>query len=371
MSAERDREAGAKRQTTRLGEASAPLANQGDKNKRKKNKGEQSAAAPRPTTLAPPADVAPSPKPQAPAAGAEFDALAENLAKLVDHGRKALAAAIGGMDAGEARSEFANNVADAAKTLGVVAERWLAKPEQAAAAQADLARGLTDIWSQTLRRFSGEDAAPIVAVDPADKRFSAPQWHESPFFDWLRQSYLLTSRWAADAVATTEGLDPQTRAKAAFYTRLVASALSPSNFVATNPELLRATFDAKGANLVRGMKMLAEDLSAGGGRLKIRQSDESKFELGVDMANTPGKVIWRNEVMELIQYAPATAEVFARPLLIIPPWINKFYVLDLNVEKSFVRWATAQGLTVFIVSWVKKEKKQSEKGFEGYMREGV
>jgi polyhydroxyalkanoate synthase len=304
-------------------------------------------------------------------AGHDYDAMAENLAKLVDHSRKALAAALGGIDPGEARSELANSVADATRTLGAVVESWLAKPERAAMAQATLTQGLADIWSQTLRRYSGEDAAPVVPVDPSDKRFTAPEWSQNPYFDFLRQSYTLASRWAGEAVEKTDGVDPQTRAKAAFYVRLIASALSPSNFVPTNPELLRATLDAKGENLVRGMKMLAEDLSAGGGMLKIRQSDESKFALGVDMANTPGKVIFRNEVMELIQYAPVTEETYARPLLIIPPWINKFYVLDLNAEKSFVRWAVAQGLTVFIVSWVNPDESQSEKGFEAYMREGV
>jgi polyhydroxyalkanoate synthase subunit PhaC len=301
----------------------------------------------------------------------EYDAMAENLAKLVDYGRQALATAIGGIDAGEARSELASSVADATSALGAILEAWLAKPERSAAAQASLIQGLSDIWSQTLRRYSGEDAAPVVPIDPSDKRFTAPEWRESPYFDWLRQSYTLATRWAGDAIEKTEDVDPHTRAKAAFYARLIASALSPSNFVPTNPELLRATLDAKGENLVRGMKMLAEDLSAGGGMLKIRQSDESKFTLGVDMANTPGKVVLRTEVMELIQYAPVTEETYARPLLIIPPWINKFYVLDLNKEKSFVRWAVSQGLMVFIVSWVNPDETQAEKGFEAYMHEGI
>jgi len=332
--------------------------------------GAATAAAARAISLAPPpAAAAPLPV-EFRGPGVEFNVMAENMAKLVDQGRKALAAAIGGIDPGEARSELANSVADATKTLGVVAERWMAKPERAAAAQADLVSGLTEIWRQTLRRFSGEDAPPVVPPDPSDKRFAAPEWRENPFFDWLRQSYTLTSRWAGDVVEKTEGVDPQTRAKAAFYTRLIASAVSPSNFVPTNPELLRATIDAKGENLVRGLQMLAEDISAGGGMLKIRQSDEGKFQLGVDMANTPGKVILRNEVMELIQYAPATKQVYARPLLIVPPWINKFYVLDLNPEKSFVRWAVAQGITVFIISWVNPDESKAEKGFDEYMREG-
>jgi polyhydroxyalkanoate synthase len=341
---------------------------------------EPEAAAPQPAAPEPEAAAPKSrePAPRAAAEGAppvssahDFEIIAENLARLVDQGRKALAAAIGGMEPGDTRSELASNVADATKTLGAVAERWFAKPEVAVAAQADLLTGLSEIWTQTLRRFSGADLPPVVPPDPSDKRFAAPEWRDNPFFDCLRQSYALTTRWADQAVERTEGLDPQTKSKAAFYTRLIASALSPSNFVATNPELLRATLDARGENLVRGMKMLTEDLSAGRGMLKLRQSDESKFELGVDMANTPGKVIFRTEVMELIQYAPSTPTVYQRPLLIVPPWINKFYVLDLNREKSFVRWATAQGLTVFVISWVNPDESQAEKGFEAYMKEGV
>ena len=303
--------------------------------------------------------------------GVEFGALAENMAELVDQGRKALAVALGGVDAEETRSELAASVADATKALGVVAEYWISKPERAAIEQAQLYRGLADIWQQTLMRYSGEATPPVVEADPADKRFSSPEWQENPFFDWLRQSYLYTSRWAGELIDKTEGLDSQTRVKAAFYTRLISSAVSPSNFVPTNPELLRATVEAKGENLVRGFKMLVEDISAGHGILKIRQTDEDKFVLGVNMANTPGKVIWRNDVMELIQYAPTTAEVYARPLLITPPWINKFYVLDLNKEKSFVRWAVEQGLTVFIISWINPDESKAEKGFEAYMHEGI
>lgn len=306
-----------------------------------------------------------------PLTAVDFEVMAENMAQLVDQGRKALAAAIGNAEAGGPRSELAANVADATKTLGVVAEYWLAKPEKAAVAQAELYGGLSEIWRQTMRRYIGEDVPPVVAPEPGDKRFDSPEWEQNPFFDWLRQSYLYASRWAGDMVERAEGVDPHTRAKAAFYTRLISSAVSPSNFVPTNPELLRATIENRGENLIRGMKMFAEDINAGGGMLKIRQSDDTKFRLGVDLATTPGKVIWRNDVMELIQYAPTTEEVYARPLLITPPWINKFYVLDLNPEKSFVRWAVNQGFTVFIVSWINPDESKAEKGFEAYMHEGV
>ncbi|MGJ0508725.1 MAG: PHA/PHB synthase family protein [Methylocystis sp.] len=346
------------------------------------------AAAPAVSVVERPAEAAPKPAP-APRAGrkraspvaappiptpltaVDFEVMAENMAQLVDQGRKALAAAIGNAEAGGPRSELAANVADATKTLGVVAEYWLAKPERAAIAQAELYAGLSEIWRQTMRRYTGEDVPPIVAPEPGDKRFESPEWEQNPFFDWLRQSYLHTSRWAGDMVEKAEGLDPHTRAKAAFYTRLISSAVSPSNFVPTNPELLRATIENKGENLIRGMTMLAEDISAGHGMLKIRQSDDTKFRLGVDLATTPGKVVWRNDVMELIQYEPTTETVYKRPLLITPPWINKFYVLDLNPEKSFVRWAVEQGFTVFIISWVNPDESKSEKGFEAYMHEGV
>jgi len=314
--------------------------------------------------------LATSPLPT-PLTAVDFEMMAENMAKLVDEGRKALAAALGNVDAGGPRSELAANVADATKTLGVVAEYWMAKPERAAVAQAELYGGLSEIWRQTMRRYTGEDVPPVVRPEPGDKRFDSPEWAQNPFFDWLRQSYLYASRWAGEMVDKTEGLDPHTRAKAAFYMRLIASAVSPSNFVPTNPELLRATIENKGENLIRGMQMFAEDISAGGGVLKIRQSDDTKFQLGVDLGATPGKVVWRNDVMELIQYAPTTEEVYKRPLLITPPWINKFYVLDLNPEKSFVRWAVEQGFTVFIISWINPDESKAEKGFEAYMHEGV
>jgi polyhydroxyalkanoate synthase len=172
-------------------------------------------------------------------------------------------------------------------------------------------------------------------------------------------------------VEGAEGLDEHTKHKARFYVKQISGALSPSNFLATNPELIRETVKENGANLVRGMTMLAEDIEAGGGELKLRQSDPSRFKVGVNMANTPGKVVFRNDLMELIQYAPVTETVLKRPLLIVPPWINKYYVLDLNPDKSFIRWAVSQGLTVFCISWVNPDERHADKGFEHYMREGI
>jgi polyhydroxyalkanoate synthase len=219
--------------------------------------------------------------------------------------------------------------------------------------------------------MQGEEAQPVAVPDPKDSRFRDPEWTENPFFDFIKQAYLLTSRWAEDLIDQAEHIDEHTRHKARFHLRQLTSALSPSNFIPTNPELIRETLKESGANLVRGMQMLAEDIEAGQGEIKIRQTDPSKFQVGVNIADAPGKVVFRNDLIELIQYEPTTETVLKRPLLIVPPWINKFYILDLNRDKSFIRWAVAQGLTVFCISWVNPDERHAAKGFAEYMREGV
>jgi polyhydroxyalkanoate synthase len=301
----------------------------------------------------------------------DLQKLSVNLARATEEGQKALAAYMKPIEEGQTNSELATQVANCVNTLGQVAEHWLNVPSRTLEAQTKLTTGFIDLWGQTLKRMTGEPAEPVVPADPSDKRFADPRWQELPFFDFLRQAYKLSSNWAEEMVAGAENLDPNTRKKAAFYVRQITSALSPSNFIGTNPELLYATAETSGENLARGMKMLAEDIVAGKGSLKIRQSDPTKFQLGVNMAMSPGKVVWRNDLMELIQYSPTTEEVYKRPLLIVPPWINKFYVLDLNPEKSFIRFAVEQGLTVFVISWVNPDERHADKGFGHYMREGI
>src|SRR5262249_23541941 len=182
--------------------------------------------------------------------------------------------------------------------------------------------------------------------------------------------YLLTSRWADHLVKDAKDVDQHTRQKAEFYVRQIANAISPSNFVLTNPELLRETLSSHGENLARGMHMLAEDIQAGGGDIKIRQSDPRSFKVGGNLAVTPGKVIFQNKLMQLIQYEPATETVLKRPLLIVPPWINKFYVLDLTPDKSFIKWCVDQGITVFVISWVNPDEKLANMSFADYMKLG-
>ncbi|HZF74325.1 MAG TPA: class I poly(R)-hydroxyalkanoic acid synthase, partial [Acetobacteraceae bacterium] len=189
-------------------------------------------------------------------------------------------------------------------------------------------------------------------------------------FDFIRQSYLLSSRFISNVVHGAEGLDAKSAQKVDFYTRQFVDAMSPANFLLTNPEVLRRTAETGGENLLKGLSNLLQDLERGHGQLRIRMTDDTKFKVGENIAVTPGKVVYRNDLMELIQYTPTTPEVLKRPLLIIPPWINKYYILDLRPKNSFIRWAVEQGHTVFVISWVNPDEALAEKGFEDYMREG-
>jgi polyhydroxyalkanoate synthase len=292
------------------------------------------------------------------------------MGRLAEETGKAVAAYMKPPEGGRPSPELTQLLEDAVRTLGKVMEYWLSDPSRAADAQNRLSGDFLSLWASTLRRFNGEETPPVAPADPGDKRFTDPDWGRYPIFDFIRQAYSLSSRWATDLVDRAD-LEPRTREKAQFYVRQLVSALSPSNFVATNPELIRETIARKGENLIRGMRMLTEDIEAGRGRLKIRQTDSTRFRLGIDMAATPGKVMFRNDLIELIQYAPSTKEVFRRPLLIAPPWINKFYILDLNPEKSFVRWAVAEGLTVFVISWVNPDARHAGKTFSDYIDEGL
>jgi polyhydroxyalkanoate synthase len=300
----------------------------------------------------------------------ELEELASNAARLMEEMGKATAASLKPLEEGRAPTQN-EEVGDLVKTLGAVAEHWVQDPQKLVLAQTSLTKGFLDLWTGTLKRMNGEDAPPVAEPERSDKRFKDQEWSDNPVFDFIKQAYLITSRWAEDLVEHTDGIDEHTRHKAQFYVRQLSSALAPTNFVATNPELLRETFKQKGDNLVRGMKMLAEDIEAGKGTLKLRQSDSSKFAVGVNIATSPGKVVFRNDLIELIQYAPTTETVYKRPLLIVPPWINKFYILDLNPEKSFIRWAVSQGLTVYCISWVNPDERQAQKSFEDYIREGI
>jgi polyhydroxyalkanoate synthase subunit PhaC len=300
----------------------------------------------------------------------DVELFAHNLARMIEEGGQALAAYMKPREQGKLKDELSEDVTDVVKTVGHVAEYWLSDPQRALELQTSLGRAYLDLWAGAVKRMAGEEAPPSAAPDPRDKRFSDPEWSQNQFFDFLKQAYLLTAQWGEKLVKDADGIDEHTKAKAEFYVKQITNAISPSNFILTNPELLRETFSSNAENLVRGMHMLGEDIKAGHGNLKIRQSDPSNFEVGRNLALTPGKVIFQNDLMQLIQYEATTKKVLKVPLLIVPPWINKFYILDLTPEKSFIKWCVDQGITVFVVSWVNPDVRLAAKSFEQYMTEG-
>lgn len=248
--------------------------------------------------------------------------------------------------------------------------RLMANPARLVQAQLGFWQDYLTLWQNTARRMWGEEVQPVIAEDSKDRRFKDEAWRENEVFDFIKQSYLLSARYFTNVAHAADDLDPKTAQKVDFYTRQFVDAMSPSNFLMTNPEVLRKTAESGGENLLRGLQNLLSDLERGRGTLKIRMTDETKFKIGENIAVSPGKVVYQNDLMQLIQYAPVTETVLKRPLLIIPPWINKFYILDLRPKNSFVRWAVSQGHTVFMISWVNPDEKLAEKSFEDYMLEG-
>jgi len=248
--------------------------------------------------------------------------------------------------------------------------KMMANPGKLVEAQLTLWQGYMDLWQKNTMALFGQQGEPAVAPEGGDKRFKHEDWQENYLFNYIKQSYLLTARWVQGVVGEVEGLDEKTKKKIEFYTRQFVDALSPTNFPITNPEVLRATVESRGENLLKGLSNLLNDLERGKGKLNIRMTDVEAFKLGENVAATPGKVVYQNELMQLLQYEPSTEEVFKRPLLIVPPWINKFYILDLREKNSFIKWWVEQGFTVFVISWVNPDKKLAKKDFEDYMLEG-
>ena len=249
--------------------------------------------------------------------------------------------------------------------------RLASQPDKVMKAQAELFSGYMNLWQSTARRMAGETPEPVIQPERGDRRFADPAWSENPVFDAIKQSYLLSSNWLNSLVAAADGGDAEEKRRIGFFTKMLTDAFSPSNFLMSNPAALNEAMRTKGESLVRGMENFAADLGRGGGQLAISQTDLSQFEVGRNVAVTPGKVVFQNDLFQLLQFNPTTEEVFERPLLIFPPWINKYYILDLRAENSMVRWLTEQGFTVFLVSWVNPDPKLAHKSFEDYMLGGA
>ncbi|MFN8997082.1 MAG: class I poly(R)-hydroxyalkanoic acid synthase [Betaproteobacteria bacterium] len=256
------------------------------------------------------------------------------------------------------------------KAFSELGSRWMANPSLLAEHTARAWEEQLRLWNTSLARFLGEPADPVRAPARGDNRFRAEAWESNFVFDYIKQSYLIAAEHIQRSVDAVQDLSPEDARKVRFFTRQYVDALAPTNFVLTNPEVLKTTLDTRGRNLLDGLKHLLEDLDRGDGKLAIRMTDESAFELGRNVATTKGKVVFENDLMQLLQFEPATAKVDRAPLLIVPPWINKYYILDLREKNSFIKWAVDQGLTVFVISWVNPDERHRHKTFADYLLEG-
>jgi polyhydroxyalkanoate synthase len=294
---------------------------------------------------------------------------AEILREIVDRSND-----LGRLHAERLKSDDGYQVIDqrtVASTFQQLLQKAAANPAPIIGAQFALWRDLTLLWQRTAARaLLGTPVEPVIEPAAHDKRFKSELWTQNPWFDYAKQHYLLMSRFFHASVRNVTDVDPHTHHKAQFYTRQFVSALSPANFVATNPVALDATLESRGESLLRGLRNLLKDMQRGGGRLKLEMADPEAFKFGENIASSPGAVVFQNELMQLIQYAPSTATVQRRPLLIVPPWINKFYILDLKPKNSLIKWCVDQGHTVFVISWVNPGAELAGKQFSDYLLEG-
>ncbi|MBO23571.1 MAG: class I poly(R)-hydroxyalkanoic acid synthase [Rhodospirillaceae bacterium] len=296
----------------------------------------------------------------------DLEALAVSMAKIAERSQTLVNGFLSNQSANMGMADPLN----VGSAFIELTQRMMANPAHIMEAQFQLWQDYMSLWQTTARKMMGAEVDALHEPDGEDRRFRDSEWDESILFDYIKQSYLLSSRWLTNTVREVEGLDDKTAKKVDFYTRQFVDALAPTNFLMTNPEVIRATVESGGENLVKGLENLLNDMERGDGQLRIRQTDETAFNLGVNIAVTPGKVVYQNDLMQLVQFEPVTEKVEARPLLIVPPWINKYYILDLQPKNSFISWCVHQGLTVFVVSWVNPDTKLAEKSFEDYMFEG-
>ena len=300
---------------------------------------------------------------------AQIETLSMNLARAALTAQGAIAEMA--LRQAERPAALAPDPFHVAPALTQVIGRLAAQPERMMRAQGDLFAKYLELWQTTARRASGEASEPVVSPAKGDKRFNDPDWSDNPVFDVIKQSYLLTANFLNDMVSDVDGVDPLEKRRVEFFMRMLTDAFAPSNFLASNPTALKEVMASGGQSLVKGMENFQADLQRGGGALSIAQTDYEMFKIGENVATAPGKVVFRNEIIELLQFSPSTDQVHEIPLLIFPPWINKFYIMDLRPENSLIRWLASQGFTVFVASWVNPDASLATKTFEDYMRQGI
>jgi polyhydroxyalkanoate synthase subunit PhaC len=247
-----------------------------------------------------------------------------------------------------------------------VGQGLMKDPAKLAAVQQSWWTGQMQLWQGMMQPQIDAAMPSVVASPKSDKRFNATEWTQNRIFDFIKQSYLLTVQVTNQMYSSADDIDPRTKAKAEFFTKQLLDALSPANFLATNPQALQATIDSKGDNLLHGLENLLADIEAG----RISMTDYSAFEVGRNVAITPGLVVFENRMFQLLQFNPTTDKVHETPILFFPPWINKYYILDLTTEKSMIKWLCDEGFTVFVVSWVNPGSDYRDTTLDDYMREG-
>ena len=299
------------------------------------------------------------------------EAFAANILKAFEKGSEMLSKLAERPDAKGGPYSTASELSAASENLTTLVRLWLSDPVRVSEAQSYFVSQFAALWNNVLMRMMGMPIAPLIEPASNDNRFKDPEWTHNPFFNFCKQAYLLACKWAEDQLKNTPGLEGRDRHRAEFYLRQMTSAYAPSNFMVTNPEVLRETFRTNAQNLVNGVTLLAEDMSRSKDLMKISQSDISAFELGRNLATTPGKVVFQNELLQLIQFSPTTDKVRERPIMMVPPWINKYYILDLTAQKSFIKYVVDQGFTVFVVSWINPDESLADNTFEDYILEGI
>jgi len=236
--------------------------------------------------------------------------------------------------------------------------------------QSRLLQDQFQIWQQSLRSLAGEDVEPLITPSKGDRRFRDDAWRDDPYYLAIMQQYLLFSRTVEELIERLDGLSDTQKRNLGFYARQMVNAMAPTNFITTNPEVMRKTMETRGQNLVEGLARLREDLANSAEGLNVTMTDRSAFAIGENIAVTPGAVVYENELIQLIQYTPTTEQVYKTPLLVVPPWINKYYILDLREDNSMVRWLVAQGHTVFLISWRNPGPEQRDLTWADYMQMG-
>ncbi|MEK9765616.1 MAG: class I poly(R)-hydroxyalkanoic acid synthase, partial [Thalassolituus sp.] len=261
-----------------------------------------------------------------------------------------------------------NDFTEAFRELG---EAMLAHPDKIMEDQMDLLKKQQQLFQNTVLRLMGKEVEPVIEPERGDRRFSNEEWKNNPIFDYLKQLYLLQGSTLKKMVDDTDGISINSRRKVEFLLRQYINAVAPSNFAGLNPDVINKTLQSGGLNLAHGIEQLTEDLEMSAeGALNVAMTDTSAFQVGVNVATTPGKVIYQNDLMQLIQYTPTTETVAKRPLLVIPPFINKYYIMDLRENNSLMRWLVSQGHTVFVISWINPGPGLRDKGFDNYLLEG-